>query len=151
LQFGSARPYDLTMPFDALDRGSGYTRPLVVMNSNPTNYGTFLPSGNLTNANQQANIYLCLQAGTCHQVGYDTMRGSDFFQLDARFSKNFTFKERFNLQLFFNAFNLTNRANFGNNYVNSGTGIGTIAGFINPSSTMIPRSFSGEFGFKFNF
>jgi hypothetical protein len=140
LQFGSARPYDLTMPFDTLDRGSGYSRPLIVWNND-----------HITSANQQANIYLCLQAGTCHQVGYDTARGSYFFQLDARFSKNFNFKERYNMQLFFQAFDLTNHANFGNNYANSGSSLGTVTGFINPSSTMIPRSFSGEFGFKFNF
>ena len=144
LQFGSARPYDLTSSFDVLSRGSGYTRPLVVPNADPTDYLAF------SNA---ADALACLQAGNCHQVGYDTVRGDNFFQLDVRFSKNIHLKERYNVQLFFQAFNMTNRANYGNNFFNTPNSSSFMqpAGFINPSSTSIPRSFNGEFGFRFTF
>lgn len=154
LQYGSARPYDLSSSFDPLDRGSGYTRPLIVPVSDPTNYTAYLPGTlGLTTNETQAAIFLCLQAGTCRQVGYDTVRGSDTFQLDLRAAKNIRWKERYNLQLFFQAFNLTNRANFGSNYYNTPNKAQFMqpAGFINPSSVTIPRSFNGEFGFRFSF
>jgi hypothetical protein len=48
---------------------------------------------------------------------------------------------------------MTNRANFGNNFFNTpnSTSFEQPAGFINPSSTSTPRSFNGEFGFRFSF
>jgi hypothetical protein len=144
LQFGSARRYDLTSSFDVLDRGSGYTRPVIVPNSDPTAYNTF---------SDPASALACLAAGNCRQVGYDTARGSDFFQRDARAAKNIHWKERYNVQLFFQAFNLTNRADFGNDYHNTPNSAALMQpqGFINPSSVSIPRSFNGEFGFRFSF
>jgi outer membrane receptor protein involved in Fe transport len=144
LQFGTARPYDLTSSFDVLARGSGYTRPVIVPNDDPTNFNAI---------GSAVAAFQCLQAASCHQVGYDTVRGDNFFQLDVRFSKNIHFKERFNVQLFFQAFNMTNRANFGNNFFNTpnSTSFEQPAGFINPSSTSTPRSFNGEFGFRFSF
>jgi len=154
LQFGSARPYDLSSSFDPLVRGSGYTRPLIVPTDAPTNYTAYLPSTlGLTTGETQAAIFLCLQAGTCRQVGYDSVRGADFFQLDVRAAKNIRWKERYNVQLFFQAFNLTNRANFGSNYHNTPNSSAFMQpqGFINPSSVTIPRSFNGEFGFRFSF
>ena len=154
LQFGSARPYDLSSSFDPLVRGSGYARPLIVPTSDPKDYSAYLPTTlGLTSGETQAAIYLCLQAGTCRQVGYDTVRGSNTFQLDVRAAKNIRWKDRYNLQLFFQAFNLTNRANFGNNYYNTpnNASFGQPAGFINPSSVTIPRAFNGEFGFRFSF
>jgi hypothetical protein len=50
-------------------------------------------------------------------------------------------------------FNLTNRANYASNYdVNvSDAGLLKSLGFINPSSTVVPRSFTGEFGARFSF
>jgi hypothetical protein len=154
LQFGSARPYDLSSSFDPLVRGSGYTRPLIVPTSDPTAYTAYLPATlGLTTGETQAAISLCLQAGTCRQVGYDTVRGSDTFQLDLRAAKNIRWKDRYNVQLFFQAFNLTNRANFGSNFHNTPNSAAFMQpqGFINPSSVTIPRSFSGEFGFRFSF
>jgi len=38
VSYGSARPYDLRSGFDVLARGSGYSRPVIVPNSDPTNY-----------------------------------------------------------------------------------------------------------------
>jgi hypothetical protein len=169
LVFGTEAPYDLTSSYDVLVRGSGYTRPNIVPIDDPTNYNAFdLPSAVLNNT-PQFTVYgtqngnpktmegilarQCLDAGQCHEAGYDTVRGDNFFQLDLRAAKNFKFKERFNVQLFFQAFNLTNRANFGNNFFNTPTSSSfmTKAGFVNPSSTMIPRAFNGEFGFRFSF
>src|SRR5438876_7614079 len=41
ISYGSARPYDLRSGFDVLDRGSGYSRPIIVFDNNPTNYTAF--------------------------------------------------------------------------------------------------------------
>ncbi|HEV7551502.1 MAG TPA: hypothetical protein VGP65_07465, partial [Candidatus Angelobacter sp.] len=61
--------------------------------------------------------------------------------------------EKRNLQLAFQAFNLFNHANYGNNFdgtVGDAT-FGKPIGFINPTSTVAPRSFTGEFGARFTF
>ncbi len=144
LQYGSARPYDIRSGFDVLDRGSGYSRPVIVPNSDPTNYSAI---GNAVAA------FNCLAAATCHQVGYDTLRGDPFFQTDLRVAKNVRVGEGRNLQLIFQAFNLTNKSNTGNNIHNTAGAGGflTRAGFINPNSTFIPRAFVGEFGARFTF
>jgi hypothetical protein len=95
----------------------------------------------------------CYFAGQCHLVPFNALRGDPFFQLDTRLSKNFKFGEKANLQIIAQAFNLTNRANYGNDF----TGVVTSAdfqkpaGFMNPTSTNIPRSLTGEFGFRFSF
>ena len=152
LQFGTARPYDLTSSYDVLSRGTGYFRPVIVPINDPTNYTAFnVASGNTKQEGIAARA--CLAAGQCREVGYDTVRGAAFFQLDTRIAKNIRFKEHYNVQLFFQAFNLTNRANFGNNFYNAPANGQFLqqAGFINPSSTMIPRSFNGEFGARFSF
>jgi len=74
-------------------------------------------------------------------------------------SKNFKIGEKANVQIMAQAFNLTNRANYGNDVNTNVLGIGsdnkpnfgTSAGFINPTSTNIPRSLAGEFGFRVSF
>jgi hypothetical protein len=51
-------------------------------------------------------------------------------------------------------FNLTNRANYGNNFghnIASPSTFGNPIGFINPSSTTTPRSLWSEFGVRFSF
>jgi hypothetical protein len=100
-----------------------------------------------------AQLQACLYAGTCHQIGYNTMRGEDFFQLDARFSRDFKFGEKAHLQLIFQAFDLTNRANFGVNYQTSirAATFGQPTNFIGGTGVIVPKSFSGEFGAKFSF
>lgn len=147
LQFGTARPFDLNEGYDVLGIGSGYSRPLIVNNSDPRNLLAYASSS----LGQAARD--CLAAGQCHQAGYDTMRGDAFFQLDTRISKNLKLGERRNLQLMFQGFNLTNRANFGNNISNTATSSNflTPAGYIAPASTTIPRAFVGEFGARFTF
>jgi hypothetical protein len=147
LQFGSARPYNLLPSFDTLGFGSGDTRAVIVPNNDPKNYTLFAKSSTAKAAQT------CYFSGTCHIAPYDPLRGDAFFQLDTRVSKNIHLGEQRNLQLMFQAFNLTNRANYGNDFdgtISSAT-FRQPVGFINPTSTTIPRSFTGEFGFRFSF
>ena len=62
---------------------------------------------------------------------------------DARYHVNFTVQ----------ALNLTNHANYGNNFKNvvQDPTFSRPIGFINPTSTTLPRAFTGEFGAKFTF
>ena len=73
--------------------------------------------------------------------------------MDTRLSKEIKFGERAKLKLIFQAFDLTNRANFGNNFDGNirSTTFGKPLGFITPSGVIVPRSFSGEFGAQFIF
>ncbi len=85
---------------------------------------------------------------------YDPLRGDPFFELDMRLAKNIKFGERMKLQLVAQAFNLTNRANYGNNFglnIASTSTFGHPVGFINPSTTIVPRSVWGELGARFTF
>jgi hypothetical protein len=155
LQFGSARPYDLNPGFDILGIGTGHSRPVIVRDSDPTNIREFaVPNRSAADRALDAQAArACLAAGECHQVGYNTVRGDAFFQLDTRIAKNIKLGESRNLQLVFQAFNLTNKTNYGNNFVNvvNSTAFGTPAGYINPTSSFTPRDFVGEFGARFTF
>jgi len=73
--------------------------------------------------------------------------------MDARVAKNIKLGEKRNLQVMFQAFNLTNHANYGNNF---GTTVDDptfkqATGFINPTSSLAARAFTGEFGARFSF
>jgi hypothetical protein len=73
--------------------------------------------------------------------------------MDMRLAKNIKLGENRNLQLAFQAFNLTNHANYGDDFgqtVGSST-FGHPIGFINPNSTTLPHAFIGEFGARFTF
>jgi outer membrane receptor protein involved in Fe transport len=149
VSYGSARPFDLRSGFDVLSRGSGYSRPVIVPTSNPTDYTAFDGSA----GKDSAAALACLAAGQCRQVGYDTLRGNAFFNMDMRVAKNIRVREGWNLQLIFQAFDLTNKTNYGSNFHNTNTA-GTFLtpeGFINPSSSFTPRAFVGEFGARFTF
>jgi outer membrane receptor protein involved in Fe transport len=147
LQFGSARPYDLNAGYDILGLGSGYSRPVIVSNASPKDYTTYADSGSGPDARA------CLSAGSCHIVPYDLLRGDPYFELDARVSKNLKLGERRRLQLSFQGFNLTNRANYGNNfsYIPSAVNFVKPAGFMNPTSSSTAKAFIGEFGTRFTF
>jgi hypothetical protein len=97
----------------------------------------------------------CLTAGTCREVSYNSYHGQTFLQFDARISNTITIHDRYAITLFYQMFNMTNRANYGPNYdvnvSNYATSFLTPLGFINPSSTVVPRSFTGEFGARFSF
>jgi outer membrane cobalamin receptor len=98
-------------------------------------------------------LQACLSANTCQQVPYNAVRGQDFFQLDLRVSRTFRFGEKAKLDLIFQAFDLTNRANFGSSYGTSirASNFEQPTGFITPSGTLVPKSFAAEFGARFSF
>ncbi|HLW54281.1 MAG TPA: TonB-dependent receptor [Candidatus Angelobacter sp.] len=163
LQAASARPYLATASNNMLNLGGGSSaNALIVTNANPNNLlsATQLPlvSGRLDVAEAA-----CYYSGNCHLVPYNSLRGDPFFDMDARVAKNFKLREGWNLQLMFQAFNLFNHANYGNNFDAT---IATLtshvvstpnpnfqqpAGFINPTSSLLPRAFTGEFGARFTF
>ena len=151
MQFGSARPYAVTNSSNTLNTGGGTGTAVVVPKNNPTDWFAFAGD----NAGAQNCFYgLNGVAADCTIAQYDPLRGDPFFQLDLRLAKNLKFGERVNLQLVAQAFNLTNRANYGNDFndnIASASTFGHPAGFINPSSTTIPRSIWGELGLRLTF
>jgi len=151
MQFGSARPYNLTNSSNTLNTGGGTATAVVVPTSDPTNWFAF--AGNNTGAQ---NCFYGLHGVTqgCTIAKYDPLRGDPFFELDMRLAKNIKFGDRMNLQLLAQAFNLTNRANYGNNFGNSiasASAFGNPQGFIAPASTIIPHALWGELGARFTF
>ena len=150
IQFGSARPYLATASTNQLNLGGGSSAgALVVPNGDPTNFLAF--KGNKLGAVQ------CYYAGNCHVVPYNSLRGNPYTNVDARLAKNIKLGEHRNLQLMFQAFNLFNRANYGNSFANV-VGVGAVAqpfaqpnNFFNPTSSTLARSFQGEFGARFTF
>jgi hypothetical protein len=151
LQFGSARPYTLTNSSNTLNTGGGTQNAVVVPIDNPTNFLAF--SGDNTSA-QNCFYGINGVSKTCTIAKYDPLRGDPFFELDLRLAKNIKFGDHYNLQIVGQAFNLTNRANYGNDYganIGNTSTFGHPVGFINPASTIVPRSLWGEFGFRFSF
>jgi outer membrane receptor protein involved in Fe transport len=159
LQYGSARPYPLTNSGNTLNTGGGTALAVVVPISDPKNYLAYGPDNfggdsSAANAAAQACFYGLGQDKTCTISKYDPLRGDPFFQLDMRLAKDIKIREGMNLQLIAQAFNLTNRANYGNNFGNSIASSATFGhpvGFINPSATTLPRSLWSEFGARFTF
>ncbi len=100
-----------------------------------------------------ANIRAGIADGTKKVLDYNTVRGQPFFQLDLRVSKFFVFKERQRVEFLAQFFNLTNRANFGNSYVNSiqSSAFGTPNGYYAGASAIVPKSFAAEMGVKYSF
>ena len=167
LQFGTARPYNLTNSYNTINAGGGTAAAVVVPNNDLKNYtygtdyiNTYVAAAVANGANPddataaaQGNIATCYYTAQCTIAKYDPLRGQVFFELDAKLAKNFKFGERMNLQLVAQAFNLTNRANYGNNFDNvvQDKTFGKAVGFINPTSAYLPRAFQGEFGARFTF
>ena len=151
LQAGSARPYTVTSSFNELNLGGGSAAgALIVPNNDPTNVTAMAGT---SSAAKLATVQ-CYYSGNCHVIPYNSMRGDPYFNMDARLAKNIKLGEQRNLQLAFQAFNLFNHANYGNNFDNVVQDTGTFArplGFINPTSSVLPRSFTGEFGARFTF
>jgi len=147
MQAGSARPYLADAGTNQLNLGGGSAAAaMVVPNGQPTNFTAF--NGNKLGAVQ------CYYAGNCQVVPYNSLRGNPYFNLDARVAKNLKVGEGRNLQLIFQGFNLTNHANYGNNFgtsSNDPTTFRKAIGFINPTSSYLPRAFTGEFGARFTF
>jgi len=159
VQIGSPRPYNATAGTNLLGLGGGsQANPLVVTNANPTD----LTSGlNLTPALDSASGKLseklaavqCYYGGNCHLSPYNPLRGDPFFNMDMRVAKNIKLGENRDLQLAFQAFDVTNRANYGSNFgeIAGSPQFGHPVGFINPTSSFLPRAFTGEFGARFTF
>ncbi|WP_058188825.1 TonB-dependent receptor [Terracidiphilus gabretensis] len=150
LQYGSARPWQPTAPSNTLNTGGGTTNAVVVPKSSPTAYFTY--------ANDIASAQDCYYglsgSSSCTIAKYDLLRGDPIFELDMRLAKSFKFGDRVNLQLIAEAYNLTNRANYGNNIeasISDQADFGKPAGFFAPSATTIPRSVWGQFGFRLSF
>ena len=182
LQFGSARPYLVISGNNMLNLGGGSSAgTLVVTNAAPTDV---LSATKLTPIVDTAGSRIgtpridiaeaaCYYSGNCHIVGYNSLRGDPYFDVDARLAKNIRLREGWNLQLMFQAFNLFNHANYGNDFsgttntlkfINDPTTLsgkrqvstpsGSFSnpiGFINPTSSLLPRAFTGEFGARFTF
>jgi hypothetical protein len=147
LQFGTARPWSLTNSTNTLNTGGGSSNAVVVPVNDPKNFFAF--AGNDTGA--QDCFYLTTN---CTVAAFDPLRGQAFFELDTKLAKNIRLGERANLQIVAQAFNLTNRANYGNNFANniaSQTTFGHPQGFFAPNATFIPRSIWSEFGLHFTF
>lgn len=132
LQAGSARPYNAIAQSNQLSLGGGSAA------------GALLAPG----CTEQGYY-----SGTCPLNPIFALRGDPYFDMDMRLTKNVKMGENRNLQLMFQAFNLTNHANYGNDF--GGTvglpSFGHPLGFINPTSSTLPRSFTGEFGARFSF
>ncbi len=147
LQLASGRPYNAIQGIDYYGTGQfTAAEHVVLLNSSPDNYlGTIGYSA--------AQIRACLAAAQCHEATFDSLRGQAFFQLDTRISKSIHLGESRRLNLILQMFDMTNRANFGNNYVGNirSTKFRQPNGFITPSGVIIPRSFSGEIGAEFVF
>ena len=148
MQAESGRPYNPQQGIDVPGQGEpGSTwRHAIVPKNDPHNYSVYKNSS-------AGDLQACLAAGTCVPTGFDSARGTPFFQWDIRAGKQINFGERAKLELFFQGFDLTNRANFGGNYNNNirSASFAQPTGFITPSGTVVPRSFSGEFGAQFHF
>jgi hypothetical protein len=146
LQLASARPFNAQSNTDYLGFGqaSGVTgaRPAVVPINDRNNLFTFA-----------GNDGSCLTAGTCTLSGFDTFRGQAFFNVDLRVAKAFKVGENKQLKLISQFFDLTNRSNFGGNFVarQGATNIFQPRTYITPSSVVIPQSFRAEFGAEFRF
>ncbi|HEY1995143.1 MAG TPA: hypothetical protein VGG81_12120, partial [Edaphobacter sp.] len=165
---GSARPLSIVeSTSDLWQVGSGRSNPHAAIFSGaketPQAYVDYLNAANAAvKADPTGNTKLttfyrnCLSSGACREVAYDSYHGQTFLQLDARISNTIHIHERYAVNLFYQMFNMTNRANYGPNFDVNVSDAATSSflkplGFINPSSTVVPRSFTGEFGARFSF
>jgi hypothetical protein len=82
-------------------------------------------------------------------VGRNTGRGFDFASLDLRVSKKFKLRERVDLQLLAEGFNVLNRANYGVPNNTFGAGVQPLPAFGQPTAAFDPRQF--QFGIKVSF
>jgi hypothetical protein len=148
VQWASGRPYNVTEGItDVYGYGTGVgATHAIVLNSDPNN---LLGTASYNTGQLQA----CLKANTCDQVPYNFLRGGAFFEVDTRFSRTFKFGEKAKLELIFQAFDVTNRANFGANYQGNirAANFRQPTNFITGSGAIVPKSFSGEFGTRFSF
>ncbi len=157
LQLESPRAYTAIYDTDVLGQGAGRGNThAIVFKSSPTDLkATLAAFGDPTSATSASarKFRDCLRSGQCQFASFDNLRGQRFFQLDARITKNFKFGERHNLGTFIQFFDLTNRANFGNNFSGNlrTSSFGTPIAFITPSGVTLPHAFAAEIGVRYSF
>jgi hypothetical protein len=163
-QIGTGRPVDIQQSTsDVWGVGSGRTNghavvPVGKSIADPANYALLAGIGKGLTPDAYAG---CLQANICQEVSYNNYRGPAFVELDARVGKTITIGDKYNINLFFQGFDITNRANFGssiqgvvNGNYKSDPSKNTFlqpTDFITPGGTVVPKSFLGEFGARFSF
>lgn len=161
-QVGSGRPVDVGSSTDEFGIGSGRAtlEHAILPKGSKSDFTGLTSLFNADGSVYGSSTYVpCLQDGTCREVSYNSFRGQSFIELDARIGKTITFGEKYNVDLFFQGFDLTNRANFGGNLQGDVSAIDVTdpssflkpTNFITPNSTVIPHSFTGEFGGRFSF
>jgi hypothetical protein len=158
VQWESARAYTAGYgtAVDVLGVGGGRgTAHAIVFNSSPNDLTATLTAFGDPGVSDtiRAKYRDCLRTGKCSIASFDNLRGQPYFQFDTRITKNFKIKERSTLSVLFQIFDLTNRANFGNNLNGDvrQTNFQQPFAFITPSGVVVPHSFSGEVGVRFSF
>jgi outer membrane receptor for ferrienterochelin and colicin len=159
LQYGSPRPYNLTNSANTLNTGGGTATSVVVPTWAPTDYQYFSTANgydSVSDADTAAqNCFYGLNntAASCTIAKYNPQRGDPFFELDTRLAKDIKLHDRLNVQLVAEAFNLTNRSNYGNDFNGSiaSSHFSHPVGFINPGGVITPKAVWGELGFKVTF
>jgi hypothetical protein len=160
VQVESARAYLAFYDSDVLGQGGGRGNThAIVFASNPNDLKATLTSfgdpgaAGAVGATNRRKYRDCLRSGQCQFASFNNLRGQPFFQLDARVTKNFRFREHLNLAAFIQFFDLTNRANFGNNYNGNlrTSSFGQPIAFITPSGVTLPHAFAAEIGTRFSF
>jgi Carboxypeptidase regulatory-like domain/TonB dependent receptor len=157
MQIESARAYTAGYggSVDVLGSGSGRgTSHVMVFTASPNDLTATLTSfGDPSVAANAVKYRNCFRAGQCTFAPFDNLRGQPFFQLDARISKNFKFKEHYVITPLLQVFDLTNRANYGNNFLGDvrQPNFGKPQGFITPAGVIVPHALSAELGVKFTF
>jgi len=86
----------------------------------------------------------------CYPAGFsrNSLRGDDFFTLNARLSKNIRFGETRSLTLFFEGFNVTNKHNLGTNF---NANVDNPATFQTPLQTAAFATRQLQLGGRFDF
>jgi outer membrane receptor protein involved in Fe transport len=143
----SALPYNCTQGIDVLGYGSGTGKGnCIVLNADP---------GDLTATKSYTTTQLlsCMALGACHMLGYNALSGDPYFDLDMRVGKAIRWHDHYNLNLFFQGFDLTNKANFGGQYQGALTSsvFQQPDAFIGKTGVVLPKSFRAEFGFQLTF
>lgn len=140
---------------DVLGVGSGRgTSHVMVFTNSPNDLkATLAAFGDPSVAANAVKYRNCFRAAQCTIAPFGNLRGQAFIQLDTRISKTFKFKDRYGITALFQIFDLTNRANYGNNLGSDvrQTNYQKPLGFITPGGVIVPHQLSGEFGVKFTF
>jgi hypothetical protein len=143
----SALPFNCTQGIDVLGYGSGTQQGnCITLNSSPNNLTA-------TKSYTTTQLLSCMASGGCQMRGFNSLRGDPYFDLDTRVGKVINWHQHYNLNIFFQGFDLTNRANFGGDYQGNmrSSSFEDPIGYIGKTGVVIPKSFRAEFGTQFTF